>query len=222
MRKLVSGRSWLKRTLFNFIACCALSGAAHAADCKSQQKGNEIFADNFADATGGWQGGDGSSFGKPAMTLTLLGQATNWQFFNNTFNATDGDYCMEAVVPRSPAPDNSAAVGLVALSSDANNFLMLLMGTNSSVFLYRMVANTWITAETMTLPGAPPAPGSVVTIRMTVKGTLITPFINGIELQKIRVQVPTGPLKFGVWIQLAKPMPNFAFQFNNYRVTSGE
>jgi hypothetical protein len=213
---------WLKVVLFGSVAGPALSGAAQAADCKSQQKGTEIFADNFADDTGGWQGGDGSSFGKPALTLTLLGQNTNWQFVNNTFNATDGDYCTEAALPQAPTPDNPAAVGLFALSPDTNDMLLLQIDSGSNVVLYRMVAGNWITAEALTLPGTPPAPGSVVTIRMTIKGTLISPFINGIELKKIRVQIPTGPLKFGVWIQLAKASPNFAFQFNNYRVTSGE
>jgi hypothetical protein len=224
MSKLVSNGSGIKRVLLGALAFFVLSGAAYAADCKSQQKGNEVFADTFADDTGGWAGGEGSAFGKPALTLTLYTPYVNWLFVNNTFNASDGDYCTEAVLPKPPSADNLAYVGIVALYKDADNLLLLQIDNKADINLYRKVAGTWSTIGTYPAPTPPPAVGSVVTLRMTVKGTLVTPYVDGTALKKIRVQLPTGPLKFGVYVQLGNqvPKPGVDFQFNNYRVTSGE
>lgn len=225
MSKSVLQLSWLKSVLFGAVACFALSGVAHAAtDCKSLQKGNEIFADTFADDTGGWAGGDGSSFGKPALTLTIYAPYFNWSFVNNTFNATDGDYCTEAVLPAAVAANNQAYIGLIALYKDSDNLLLLQINSKDDIDLYRKVSGTWLSVASLNNPNVKPAPGSVVTLRMTVKGTLINASINGVELKKVRVQVPTGPLKFGVYIQTDAqvPKPGVNFQFNKYRVTSGE
>jgi hypothetical protein len=225
MSKLVSQPSWLKSIVFGAAACFALSGAAHAAsDCKSVQKGNEIFADTFADDTGGWSGGDGSSFGKPALTLTLFTPYATWAFVNNTFNATDGDYCTQAVLPAAPAANNLAYVGLIADYKDNNNYLLLQLSSKDDVGLYRKVDGNWNTILSSNTANLKPAPGSVVTLRMVVKGTLVTASINDVVVKKVRMQIPTGSLKFGVYAQMdsAVPKPGVNFQFNNYRVTSGE
>ncbi len=221
MLKLVSKGSWLKSALFGAVAFFALSGAAYAADCKSLQKGSEIFSDTFVDSTGGWTGG--GIFGKPALTLNLTAPINNWTLVNETFNATQGDYCMQAVMPAG-TPSNKAAIGLITLFVDNNDFLMLQLTSDDSISLERLVSNNWNTVATVTNPNIKPTPGSVVTLRMTIKGSLVTSSINGIEVNKVRVQIPTGPLKFAIYGQLDQPVPSpgVNFQYNFYRVTSGE
>jgi hypothetical protein len=220
----IQSRYRLRDILFSAIAFVALSESAYAADCKSLQKGTEVFADTFADDTGGWAGGDGSAFGKPALTLTLYTPYVNWNFVNNTFNESDGDFCTQAVLPTAPAADNLAYIGLITLYKDNDNLTLLQISSKDDIELYRKVSGTWTTVATLTNPGVKPAPGSVVTLRTTVKGTLVDVSINGVELKKIRMQVPTGALKFGLYVQTDKgvPKPGLDFQFNNYRVTSGE
>jgi hypothetical protein len=222
MSNSVQGQYRLSGFLFSALAFVMLTGAAHAApDCKSLQKGNEIFSDTFVDATGGWVGG--GTFGKPALALNLAAPNTNWTIVNDTFNATEGDYCMQAVLPTG-TPSNKAALALITLFVDNNDFLMLQLSSDDSIGLYRLVANNWNTVATVTNPDIKPTPGSVVTLRMTIKGSLVTSSINGIEVKKVRVQIPTGPLKFGIYAQVDQPVPSpgVNFQYNFYRVTSGE
>jgi hypothetical protein len=63
-----------------------------------------------------------------------------------------------------------------------------------------------------------------VTLRAVVKGSLISVSLNGVDLQKVRVQVPTTPLQFGVYVQTDNnvPKPGVGFEFSKYRVTAGE
>jgi hypothetical protein len=224
MSNSMSKPTLIVRAILGALACLVLSGGARAADCKSQQKGSEVFADTFADDSGGWTVGDRVSYGKPALALTLYDPYGNWVFPNQTFNASDGDYCTEVVLPKSLAPDNLTEVGLVTLEKDLSNFLLLQVSSKGDLILDRLVAGTWTTVEVLKFPGTVPPAGTVVTLRETVKGTLVTPWVNGVEMRKIRVQVPPGPLKFGLFVQTDKnpPKPGVTFQINNYRVTAGE
>jgi hypothetical protein len=61
-------------------------------------------------------------------------------------------------------------------------------------------------------------------LRVVVKANLITASVDGVELKKLRLQMPTGNLKFGVFVQTDKlaPAPGVTFQFKRYKVTAGE
>ena len=61
-------------------------------------------------------------------------------------------------------------------------------------------------------------------MRAIVKANTITASVNGVELKKLRAQLPEGNLKFGLYVQTGMPIPapGVTFQFKRYSVMSGE
>ena len=82
----------------------ALGGVALA--CGADQKGNTIFEDTFADDSGGWDLQMARI--QPPNLIFSLGERGK-QALNLTFNATDGDYCVDVLLPA----DTSAYAGLI-------------------------------------------------------------------------------------------------------------
>jgi hypothetical protein len=97
-----------------------LPGSALATGC-ADKKGEVIFEDNFADATGGWASDHDATF-DGELKLHLTNGGPYWIYLNNTFNATTADFCLEAVAPKAPGPDNNAAVGLGFLATDLDSY----------------------------------------------------------------------------------------------------
>ena len=87
------------------LALAALAGmnCAPALAC-DDQAGQTIFEDSFPDDTGGWEIFQNGKVEPPEYVLTLpAGWTQDWAF-NQTFNATEGDYCMQFRMPAPPAP----------------------------------------------------------------------------------------------------------------------
>jgi hypothetical protein len=210
----------LKRVSLFTAALFAVS-TAYAA-CEGQA-GAVVFEDSFADDMGGWTIDKDTTFANDELKLRLEDPNTSWVYWNNTFNATEGDFCVEAIQPSAPAGDNVAYVGLVFLVADVDNYFLLQLGADNSVTLWRRAAASWSKIGDYPADDLKLSPGSPVTLRAVVKSGLISPSVNGVELRGIRAQVPTGPLKFGVYVQLDKtiPPPGFEFVFKEYRVTTG-
>src|SRR5690349_16153142 len=82
----------------------AMQTSAYAAECEGQ-KGSVIFEDDFTDDTGGWADDPRviANFGNSGFTLHIQEPWTNWYFSNLTFTATEGDFCVEAVMPKPAA-----------------------------------------------------------------------------------------------------------------------
>lgn len=224
MLKFVFSGMRMARVFQAFAAFLVLSTAAYA-DCASLQQGKEIFADTFADNTGGWPTDPDASLGKNGLTLKLYTPNSSWVYLNNTFNATDGDYCLEGTLPASPAPKNLAYIGLVFLAKDAKTFIVLQVDSSAGVQLYRKVSGNWTQINgALNSAALGLKPGAPVVLRAVVKGSLLSVSVNGTDLQKIRVQVPDGPLQFGTYVQTDSNVakPGVSFEFSKYRVTAGE
>jgi hypothetical protein len=202
----------------------AASSLAYAADCASLQKGNEVFADTFTDNTGGWPADPDANIDKSGLTLHLYAPNSSWVYLNNTFNASDGDYCLEGILPKAPAANNAAYLGLVFLAKDASTFDVLQVDSSGGIALWRKVSGTWTQVANLSRPTLVPTPGSTVVLRAVVKGTLISVSVNGTDLQKVRIQVPTGPLDFGIYAQTESNVakPGVGIQITKYRVTAGQ
>lgn len=224
MLKFVLSGLRMTRVFRAVAAFLVLSTAAYA-DCASLQKGKEIFADSFTDNTGGWPTDPDASLGKTGLTLKLYTPNSSWVYLNNTFNATDGDYCVEGTVPASPAANNLAYIGLVFLAKDAKTFDVIQVDSSGGIQLYRKVSGTWTQINgSLARPSLGIKPGAAVILRAVVKGSLLAVSVNGVDLQKISVQVPDGPLQFGVYVQTDSNVakPGVSFEFSKYRVTAGE
>jgi len=224
MLKFVSNGLRMARVFQAVAVFLVLSTAAYA-DCASLQKGKEIFAATFADTTGGWPSDPDASVGTTGLTLKLYTPNSSWVYLNNAFNATDGDYCVEGIVPASPAANNLAYIGLAFLAKDAKTFDVFQVDSSGSIQLYRKVSGNWALINgSLARPSLVLKPGSAVTLRAVVKGSLVTVSANGVDLLKTRLQVPDGPLQFGVYVQTDNNVakPGVGFQFSKFRVTEGE
>jgi hypothetical protein len=199
------------------------SSSAYAASCEGQ-KGKVIFEDDFTDDSGGWPANRDASFGKSGLALHVQDPTFHWAFWNITFAAAEGDFCVEAMLPKAVAADNAARIGLSFLLNDVNNFYLLLIGSDDAIWLHRRDGGNFAQLGDLSDPKIKPEPGSVVALRVVVKANLITASVDGVELKKLRLQMPTGNLKFGVFVQTDKlaPAPGVTFQFKRYKVTAGE
>src|SRR5262245_11770224 len=202
-----------------------LQNSAYAARCEGQE-GRIIFEDDFTDDAGGWVADRGptwdADFGKSGLSLHVQSPTTWWVFSNLTFTTSEGDFCVEAVIPKTAA-GTSPGSGLVFWAKDVQNFYALLIGPDGAVALWRKDAGNWGILLDWLKPKVKPEPGSVAALRAVVKANLITASVNGVEVKKLRAQRPEGNLKFGVYIYTVKevPAPGVTFQFKRYKVTAG-
>jgi hypothetical protein len=199
------------------------SSVARSAGC-DDHKGKLIFEDSFTNDTGGWTK-------DPDAKTTISGgtyaihvdpQYTSWRNLNGTFNASDADYCMEVVMPKAVAPDNPVWVGLAFWATDRDNFFEVDLNSSGEASFGRTTAGKWSMIASLTDPGVKLDPGSVAAIRVLAAGGLISPSINGIALKEIRAQMPSGPLKFGIFIQTDKENPGINVDVKKFWVTDGK
>jgi hypothetical protein len=220
----------LKITLAATLLVLAITpSSAYAASCEGQ-KGKVIFEDDFTDDSGGWTTERGAtwdaSFGKSGLTLHIQQPAQVWNFWNLSFAATEGDFCLEAVVPKPAAADIVASTSMNFLASlvdsKMNSSSALQIGSDSAITLWRFDGGNWGKLANLSDPKIKLESESVVALRVVAKANLITASVDGIELKKMRVQVPGG--KFGIGIETGKPVPapGVMFQFKRYKVTAGE
>lgn len=187
------------------------------------QAGQVIFEDSFPDDTGGWEIFESGRVVPPEYVLSMpSGLTSNW-VFNQTFNATDGDYCMQFKMPAAVAPDNGVGIGLVALGSDTDNFFLFQVFTGGTCGLYKKVKKVWTTVWSVKECGLKVEPDALNTLRLTVKDGKITAFANGAQVKAVRAQIPTDPLKFGFYSQLdAKTDKTVDVKITKFRVLSGQ
>src|SRR5262249_1616057 len=93
-------------TIAALLLLVLIQNPAYAANCEGQQ-GSIIFEDDFSDDTGGWIDDRSPSwdigFGKSGLSLHVQ-RPTAWLVFTNlTFTTSEGDFCLEAVVPKTVA-----------------------------------------------------------------------------------------------------------------------
>lgn len=198
----------------------ALSGEGLA--CEGQA-GSIIFEDNFADDSGGWELTDkGTAIAPPAMIMTLSDQFTSIAAQNLTFNAGDGDYCVDFMLPVSPAADNPVAVGVQFWATDYANTMVALVFSSGSIALYKKAGGKWakiwlVENSTAVKPGTPNS------LRAIAKGGKIDILVNGVDIKTVRAQMPTGNLRFGVYAQSDKvPAPAVDVSITGYKVTAGQ
>ena len=78
------------------------------------QVGAAIFQDNFSDDSGGWDENPPLAVVKPPVFM-IGGDATysSTDSVNLTFNATDGDYCMDFILPPAIAANNQMQAAII-------------------------------------------------------------------------------------------------------------
>jgi hypothetical protein len=213
------------RLLFSALTVLFLLNATAMA-CPGQT-GKVIFEDTFTDDSGGWQLGapdseikDGSLWLRPnPRGMTEKGRNINSTV--RTFAATDGDYCLEFIVPKPVAADNDFMTGLVFWQSSSTDEYLWAVYTDGTTQLNKLAANKWtriFSDNTGKLE-----PGSTTSLRVIAKDGKLTLFVGSKQVKVIRAQTPTGELTFGVLAEVEKlSEANPVLQVKSFKVTTGE
>jgi len=190
------------------------------------QVGAAIFQDTFADDTGGWTLDPPDATIKPPVFL-ISGDANDPAAFslNQTFNATDGDYCMDFVLPAAIAANNQMYTGILFRATDSNNLLAASVGSNGSVSLNKETSGNLSTLfSVQKSPAFVSTANALNSLRVTALSGVITVYLNGTQIKSIRAQEPTNPaLSFGIFggsdTAVANPPQ---VQIKSYSVTAGK
>lgn len=189
------------------------------------QVGNVIFEDTFSDDSGGWDLAPPVVTVKPPVLLLALdSKYTSYATQNLTFHATDGDYCIEVVLPKPATPDNSMSIGIEFWATDYNNLMLVQMSSNGGVFLDSRTAGNWQTIFSAAAGTALKTdPGAVNALRVVSKSGKLTISLNGTQIKIIRAQLPQGNMRFGIYGQFDKtPDASPPIQVRSFKVTAGE
>jgi hypothetical protein len=213
------------RSLFAALtALLLLNGAATA--CPGQA-GKIVFEDSFADDSGGWQLGppdteikDGALWLRP-NPRGMSEKGRNISSTVRTFSATDGDYCMEFIVPKPLAADNDVMTGLVFWQMSAADEYLWAIYSDGTTQLNRLVANKW--ARVFSENTGKLEPGSTASLRVIAKDGKLTLFVGSRQVKIIRAQTPSGELAFGALAEVEKLSDaNPVVQIKSFKVTAGE
>lgn len=183
------------------MAIAALGLSASAALACEGQTGMVIFEDKFADDAGGWRFGSGLALQAPGAVLTLppAGKASR-VWLNQTFNATEGDFCAEMSMP-ADAKDVNFGTGLVFLAVDNQNYWLAGAEGSGTAFLARVVNNKSNIIWTVPDAAIKTDASAVNSVRAVVKNGAITVIVNGHTIKTVRAQIPSGDHLFGFLIQ---------------------
>jgi len=188
------------------------------------QPGKVIFEDKFADDSGGWDFTPPDDAVKPPVfVFALSDKYTNMSSQNLTFHATDGDFCVEAALPKAVAADDIPYVGIEFWATDYANYMLLQLSAKGDLALYSKVASKWQQIfSVQNAPGFKADPGASNALRVNTVGGKITAYLNGKLVKAVRAQVPSGDLKFGVYAQWDKKAAHPPINVTSFKVTSGQ
>ena len=212
----------MRRTLFYTVIFFALLGKAWA--CPGQV-GNVIFEDKFEDDSGGWDLTPPNLIIKPPeMVITFDDKVKAISSQVLTFNATDADYCVEALLPKSLAPDNLYYLAVEFWGTDYSNFFQLSLSSAGQLSFYKRSLGTWTTIfSSLPVTSFNPDPTAVTSLRVVAKENKLTLYVNGTQVKVIRAQAPQGNLRFGTYGQVDKIAEGLGpIRVKSFKVTAGQ
>jgi len=190
------------------------------------QVGAVIFQDTFADDSGGWDTTPPWSTVQPPVYV-IAGDANNsgYNALNLTFNATDGDYCMDFILPPAIAANNQMYAGILFWATDYNNMMSAQLASDGGVWLQKKASGNWSTIfDVPKSPAFVSGANAVNSLRVTALAGVITVYLNGTQIKSVRAQEPTNPgLSFGMYAGADAVSANAPkVQIKSYSVTAGK
>jgi hypothetical protein len=194
----------------------------------SGQVGAVIFQDTFTDDSGGWDQGPPQSVIKPpAFVFTLDAQNGGTAAQDLTFAATDGDYCMDVVLPPSLAADNQFYAGIEFWAANYNDTMNAEVSSAGSVSISKKTAGKWTVVTTVNnVPAFKSGANAVNSLRVTALAGVISVYLNGTQVKLLRAQEPTNSsLRFGIIVEMDKDVASGTAPpvlVKSYSVTAGK
>jgi len=189
------------------------------------QVGASIFQDTFADDSGGWNEDPPIDSVQPPAFVFALGQYNFVGSLNQTFNATDGDYCMDVVLPPPISANNVMGAGIMFWATDYANFWAAILGDDGSVLLFRQVGGVWSNAifNVQNAAGFNSAASATNSLRVTALNGVITVYLNGNQLRSVKAQAQAPNLSFGILVEDQATAANVPpVNVTGYSVTAGK
>jgi hypothetical protein len=213
------------RILIGTVALALFATRAFACD---GQAGKVIFEDKFTDDAGGWAFGENYGLALKAPGATLTAPAADGGSararLNETFTATQGDFCVEMSYPPDPA-QLGAAIGVAFLATDNANLWQALVRADGSAGLYKLTGNKFATVWETTANNnlVKTSATDVNSLRAVVKNGTITFIVNGQTVKSVRAQIPGGDLKFGFVAEYNKASATpVSLSVRSYKATAVE
>ena len=169
-----------------------------------------------------WAGGTptrGLTFGELGGKVIFARHWENVQIMNFAVSPLDGNLCMTASFPQDKS---NAAIGIRFWVRDGANYYTWQVTQHGSARLWRHYLGLrlllWEGDANMAL-------GATTTIRVLIKNSSVSGYVNGAKVQDFTVQPPTGQVRFGFHLQLDGGTTSFderVFSITHYKVTSAD
>ena len=171
------------------------------------QTGKGIFSDDFSDNSGGWDVDSHETYVPGALQVAADPKEQGDGSQNLTFNATEGDYCVDIAFPSTaPEADNLDYASLMFLGSDTKNRYQLNVNTAGEAWIGRLVDNVWQELMPHTkIDVIKTAPGADNVLRVVVKDQRLTFYVNGTQIQFCAHRFWTTPIAL---VSLPEPIIN--------------
>ena len=204
------------------VAGLQLLALASAYACDAQP-GKVIFEDSFADDSGGWQQTPPqATIRPPAFVFAVDAKYVSMSSHNLTFHATEGDFCVEAALPRAVAADDIPIFGIEFWATDYRNYMLLQLSAKGEVALWNRTGEQWREIFTVAnAAGFKSEPEAINALRFNAMGGKITSYLNGKQVKVTRAQFPTGNMKFGIYSGWDKKAAHPAIKVTSFKVTTG-
>jgi hypothetical protein len=216
----------VKFTQTIFMASVLLGAATIAAEACEGQAGASVFEDDFSDDSGGWLMSPNYIVWKPKeMDITLDAKNAGETSLVGGFNANDGDYCVEGIIPKPQDAAASISLAVVFWAADYSNYYDAQLGSDGKLSLYRRLNGNWASVVTdVPAPSYKADADAVNALRVLAKNNKISIFVNGASVKVVRAQTPQGQLRFGAGAYLGGKVIDGipAVKIKSYKATAGE
>jgi hypothetical protein len=200
-----------KKLILAAVAMLALSGPALA--CKGK---TVLLEDNFEEVDPAWSVSDAVSIGSGKLSISPKPGYGNAVWYNGML-FDDADICVDMVVPTANQPDKISGGILFYFDDWDNNFRFVTSGGSAAVVRYQkgkyLTPISW-----REVAGMNTKPGSVNTLRLTLKGNTGTAYVNDKPLGNFKMAPGTGTL-LGLVGYSAQDDAPATWTFQNLKVT---
>ena len=178
-----------------------------------------VFEDDFKSDLGGWDPNQGLTFGELGGKVIFPRHWGIFQIMNLAVSPLDGDLCMTASFPQD---NNNAAIGIRFWVRDGANYYTWQVTQHGSARLWRQ----YLGLRLLLWEGdVNRALGTSATIRVIIKNSSVSGYVNGAKVQDFTVKPPTGQVRFGFHLQLdggTTSVDERVFSTIHYKVTSAD
>jgi hypothetical protein len=142
----------------------------------------------------------------------------SWPFYNGGFFA-DADICVDINIPTGAKP-NSIAGGIVFWAADYSNFYTFLLANGGTMAIIRRQNAKWIApVKYRAADGVNMQTNATNTLRITLKGTSVTTYINDKPFVTITGQPPEGGGQIGLYGESESDKQD-TWTFSNLKITT--